>query len=326
MTMVTVLGAGAWGIGLALTSYRAGNTTLLWSPFPEEVQAIKDTGQNARVLPDIQIPKDLSVTTDITQIQQADIILSVTPAQSFREVLKAIKPHLQPSAYIVICAKGIEVATGQLLSEIQRAEMPQLPPSVLAGPNFAREVALNMPAAATIACENMTQAQLLAQSLSHEHFHLTPCQDLIGVELSSAVKNVLAIACGLALGSGLGENARAAILTLGMAELQQLGLKKGGRIETFLGFAGIGDIFLTCASPTSRNMKLGYDIGQGASLDALRKQNAPLTEGTLTVQALLKIATDLQIMMPVCAAVHQILYGKASPNDVLSQLIAHKEM
>lgn len=321
MTAVTVLGAGAWGIGLALTSHRAGNATFIWSPFPEEITAIKETRQNKRVLPDIELPHDLEVTGEIDHVQAADIILAVTPAQSFREMMKLIKPHLKPSAYVVICAKGIEVATGRLLSEVMHEEIPQLPPSVLAGPNFAREVALNMPAAATIACEHIAQAQLLAQSLSHPHFHLTPSQDLIGVELSSAVKNVLAIACGLALGAGLGENARAALLTYGMDELKALGLRKGAQIDTFLSFAGIGDIFLTCASTTSRNMKLGHDIGSGVSLETLRSQNAPLTEGTLTVQALLKIARDLQVEMPVCNAVHRILYEKSAPGPVLSELI-----
>lgn len=320
MTSVSILGAGAWGIGLALTAHRAGNKTSLWSAFEPEIENLKKHHEHTTLLPGIPIPQDIALTTDLAQAAQADIILCVTPAQALRPVLKELKPYLHSTPSLIICAKGIELGSAKLLSEVATEELPTVPSSVIGGPNFAREVALNLPAAATLASPTLEQSQFLSKALSHPCFHLYPSQDVKGVELASAVKNVLAIACGLVTGARLGENARAALITQGIAELNQLGLKKGCQLETFLGFSGIGDIVLTCTSQTSRNMKLGFDLASGKSLEQLKNEGSPLTEGAFTVKALIQMAQSLGLTMPICEAVHRILYDGKSITDEIHTL------
>lgn len=323
MTSVSILGAGAWGIGLALTAYRAGNKTSLWSPFENEVQDLKKNHEHSTLLPGIQIPKDITFSTDLATAAQADIILFATPAQALREVLRALKPQLSSSPYLIICAKGIEIDSSKLLSEVVEEELPDNLPSVIGGPNFAYEVALNLPAAATLASPYMEQSQWLSTTLSHPCFHFYPAQDVKGVELASAVKNVLAIACGLVTGARLGENARAALITQGIAELTRLGMQKGCQIETVLGFSGIGDIVLTCTSQTSRNMKFGYDLASGKSLEQLKSEGSPLTEGAFTVKALMQMAQSMGISMPICEAVYRILYEGKNIKDEINSLFRH---
>jgi glycerol-3-phosphate dehydrogenase (NAD(P)+) len=323
MTTVSILGAGAWGIGLALTSERAQNDTTLWSYFEPEIQEIKSNGENSAVLPGIKIPKSIHLTSDLKKAAKSNILLFVTPAQAFRKVLRALKPHLNPESYLIICSKGIELETNRLLSEVMEEEAPDFSACVLAGPNFAREVALNLPAAATLASDYRDQSLWLCNSLSHDRFHLNPSTDVKGVELASAVKNVLAIASGLVTGAGLGENARAAVVTYGLNELTQLSLQKGGHINTVLGFSGIGDILLTCMSATSRNMKLGLDLGSGKAIEQLKKEGSPLTEGAMTVKALIQMAQPLGQRMPVCQAVYRVLYEGSTIEKELRNLFSH---
>lgn len=320
MTSVSILGAGAWGIGLALTAYRAGNQTSLWSAFDKEIQALQKNKEHTALLPGIPIPAEIKLTTDLATAAQADIILLATPAQVLRKVLQDLKPHLKSASYLIICSKGIELESAKLLSEVLAEEIPGCLPSVIGGPNFAREIALNLPAAATLASPYQDQSQWLASTLSHPSFFFYPSQDVKGVEIASAVKNVLAIACGLVTGAQLGENARAALLTQGIAELIQIGTQKGCQLETFLGYSGIGDIVLTCTSQTSRNMKLGYDLASGKSMELLKSEGSPLTEGAFTVKALIKMAQSLGIKLPICEAVHRILYEQQNIKDEISSL------
>jgi glycerol-3-phosphate dehydrogenase (NAD(P)+) len=320
MTSVSVLGAGAWGTGLALTAFRAGNQTTLWSPFDQEIQSLKKNKEHTALLPGIPIPKDIQLTTDLASVAQADIILLATPAQVLRKVLRELRSHLKSEPYLIICSKGIELESAKLLSEVLEEEIPGCSPSVIGGPNFAREVALDLPAAATLASPYQDQSQWLASTLSHPYFFFYPSQDVKGVEIASAVKNVLAIACGLVTGAQLGENARAALITQGIAELVQIGTKKGCQLETFLGYSGVGDIVLTCTSQTSRNMKLGFDLASGKSLDLLKSEGSPLTEGAFTVKALIKMAQSLGIKLPICDAVHRVLYENKDIKDEIRSL------
>ena len=323
MTSVSLLGAGAWGIGLALTAYREGNKTSLWSAFETEIQDLKKNKEHVTLLPGIPIPSEIELITDLQIAAQADIILLATPAQALRKVLQNLRPHLKSDPYLIICAKGIELESAKLLSEVVEEEISGCTPSVIGGPNFAREIALGLPAAATIASPYQDQSQWLAGTLSHPSFFFYPSQDVKGVEIASAAKNVLAIACGLVTGAELGENARAALITQGIAELVQMGIQKGCQLETFLGYSGIGDIVLTCTSQTSRNMKLGVDLASGKSLETLKKEGSPLTEGAFTVKALMKMAHTMGINLPVCEAVHRILYEGKLIQDEIRSLFKH---
>lgn len=322
MTKVSIIGAGAWGTALALVAHRAGNQTKIWSPFAEEIDDVQKNHAH-KLLPNCPIPQDIELTTDLKTAADADVFLFVTPAQVFRSAAMNLKPFLKTNAHsIVICSKGIEIGSSLLLSEVLKEVIPSISPSVLAGPNFAHEVAQNLPAAATLANAEESQAQMLATTLSHPNYRIYPATDVLGVELASSVKNVLAIASGLVTGAGLGENARAALISRGLIELARLGLRLGCRVETFLGMAGVGDILLTCSSTTSRNMSLGFALGQGRSMAELQKEGLPLTEGVHTVRALTALAEKHHIQMPICESVHKILYAGSTIQEEMSLLLS----
>lgn len=321
MTTVTVLGAGAWGIGLALTAWRAGRDVTIWSPFEEEIDSIKKTRENARVLPGIHIPKEIKLTNNIEKAAKGNIILSVTPAQTFRDVLQKLKVHIEDTSYLVSCAKGIEVKTNSFLTDVIKQELPNFTPCVLAGPNFARDVALNMPAGAVIANEQLEQSQWLASSLSHSNFHIQPLTDVQGVEISSALKNVLAIGCGLITGAGLGENARALYLTYGIQELISFGQLLNSELETFLSPAGLGDIVLTCMSLTSRNMKYGYDFAKAQEAGASVVKDGPLAEGVMSVQTLLALKEKHNVDLRTCTFVYNVLHNNQSISEAFNTLM-----
>lgn len=321
MTTVTVLGAGAWGIGLALTAWRAGRDVTIWSPFEEEIKEIKNTRENARVLPGIHIPEDIKLTNKIEKAAKGNIILSVTPAQTFRDVLQKLKLHIEDTSYLVSCAKGIEVKTNSFLSDVIKQELPNFTPCVLAGPNFARDVALNMPAGAVIANEQLEQSQWLASSLSHSNFRIQPLTDVQGVEISSALKNVLAIGCGLITGANLGENARALYLTYGIQELISFGQLLNSELETFLSPAGLGDIVLTCMSLTSRNMKYGFDFAKAQESGATISNGGPLAEGVMSVQTLLALKEKHGVDLRTCTFVYNVLHNNQGIFEAFNALM-----
>lgn len=321
MTTVTVLGAGAWGIGLALTAARAGREVTIWSPFPEEIEGIKKTRENTRVLPGIHVPKEIKLTSDIVEAAQGNIILSVTPAQTFRSVLKQLKPHISDESYLVSCAKGIEMASNSFLTQVVQEELPSFTPCVLAGPNFARDVAMNLPAGAVIAHEQIEQSQWLASSLTHENFKVYPLTDVNGVEISSALKNVLAIGCGLITGADLGENARALYLTFGIQELIEFGQLLNSELETFLSPAGLGDIVLTCMSLTSRNMKYGYDFAKAQASKTPLAKDGPLAEGVMSVNTLLALKEKHDVPLRTCTFVYDVLHNNQNIHKAFKNLM-----
>jgi len=310
MTMlnVHVLGAGAWGIGLGLTVFRANHNVTLWSPFQEEADFIIAKRHHPKVLSDITLPQSITVTTNLSSIGTADLILCVVPAQAVRGVIQQCRPHINKDAVIISCAKGIEIATGQFLSSIITQEAPNHRVGALAGPNFAHEVALDLPAQAVLALNDLKIAQQLCQQLSHQTFHFFPGQDVTGIDLSSAFKNVLAIGSGIVTGYGLGENARAAYLTNGLKDLATLGQRMGCSASTFNSVGGIGDIMLTCLSPTSRNMSYGIQVGQRGQLNNVDAIDHPLTEGIYTVKAIQNIMNSLHLKLPSISFVEQVLY------------------
>ena len=262
---VGVIGAGAWGTALAYATAQAGRSVVLWAREPDVVQQIKTSGENGTFLPGVRLPKSVAATGDIAAAAKADALLIVVPAQHLRVSLKSIKPHVAARTPLALCAKGIERASGKLLTEILREEIADCEPAILSGPSFAKDVARGLPTAVTIAAR-MDIAQRFQATLGHATFRPYASDDVTGVALGGAAKNVYAIACGIVDGMGLGESARAALLARSFAELTRLGQALGARPETLMGLSGLGDLVLTATSVSSRNFSFGRALGQGSTL------------------------------------------------------------
>jgi glycerol-3-phosphate dehydrogenase (NAD(P)+) len=319
---ISVIGAGAWGTALALQALRAGGLTRLFARRPAQAMLLQRDRRNTDYLPGIDLPAALEISSDFATSLAADIVLYAQPAQHFRDFCQAAKPRLRPTTAIVICAKGIELGTGQLLSEIAATELPEQPVAVLSGPSFAIESALGLPTAVVIATLVPGLAERLMAALGQGAFRPYGATDPIGVEVAGATKNVLAIACGIVIGRGLGENARAALITRGLAEVTRLALAKGGRSETLMGLAGFGDLILTCCSTKSRNTSLGQELGAGRSLAQILSQRHSVAEGVTTATALRRLAADLGVEMPICHAVDQILREEVAIDAAVQTLLA----
>ncbi len=316
MISVGIVGAGAWGTALGISLASSGLHVALWG---RDVRAMAIERENRRHLPGVAFPDSLSVVQHLEAFASCQTLLIVVPAQSVRAVAVELRRHIEPSFPVVLCAKGIELASGSLLSELVSAELPDNPVAVLSGPNFAVEVAAGKPTAATLAAADEALAAALAAALSSRSLRLYHSTDVTGVELAGALKNVVAIACGVVIGRGLGENARAALMTRGLAEIARLGLRLGARAETFMSLAGLGDLALTCGSRQSRNFSLGYHIGLGSSA---AEAAGGLVEGRATAEAVLTLAARHQVAMPVAQTVHAILSGLTSVEDAVSGLMS----
>ncbi|MDH6231484.1 glycerol-3-phosphate dehydrogenase (NAD(P)+) [Mesorhizobium soli] len=313
---VTVLGGGAWGTALALTAARAGNDVRIWARDPEMVEALKQ-GKNPRYLPGITLEPALNATTDLAAaLAETDCVLVVTPAQVLRQVLAEAKPHLPAGVPLVLCAKGIERETGTLLSEIADEIVPDHPVAALSGPSFASDVSRGLPTAVVIAAREEELAAELAQRFSTESFRCYSTDDLIGVEIGGALKNVFAIAAGAVIGAGLGASAQAATVTRGFAELRRIGADFGARPETLMGLSGFGDLMLTCSSSQSRNFSYGLALGRGESLEG-----RPLAEGVATAAIAARIAQERGIRAPIITTVSQILDRAITLQEAVTALM-----
>jgi glycerol-3-phosphate dehydrogenase (NAD(P)+) len=314
---IAIVGAGAWGTALAQTAARAGREVLLVARDPTVAAAIAERHANPDYLEDVELDPAIRASADLGEVAAADAVLLAVPAQTVRTVCRA----LATSRTLVICAKGFETATGARLSEVAGEECPKSPCAVLSGPNFAREVAQGLPAAATLGCADAVLGRDLAEALSSGSFRAYWTEDVIGVEAGGSLKNVLAIAAGIVAGRGLGENARAAIVTRGLAELARLGEALGGRRDTLMGLSGLGDLVLSASSLTSRNMAFGHAIGRGADPQALRREPGALVEGVFTAGAVARLAAAHKLEMPISAAVDAILEGKLDIEQALDGLM-----
>lgn len=314
---IGVLGAGAWGTALAVVAAQAGRRVTLWTRNRALAGASPAAGE--RLVSGLSLPSGVVLTAVRAEAESADAILIAVPAQNVRGVLAELAAR--PGCPVVVCAKGIERSTGFLMTEVLAGAAADCEPAILSGPSFARDVAAGLPTAVTIAARAPI-AQRLQASLRHAAFRPYASEDLVGVALGGAAKNVYAIACGIAIGLGLGESARAALLARGFAELRRLGLALGAREETLMGLSGLGDLVLTATSPTSRNYSFGAALGQGRSLAGLRAHGAPLAEGVETAPALIARARRLAIEVPVALAVAAILDGHMTPGEALQQLMA----
>ncbi len=317
-----VIGAGAWGTALAITLARAGHEVILWAREPEVVEAIESRHENPLYLPGISLPESVHATADHDALGPCEVVLLVTPAQAVRPVIRDFAPHLREGTPVIICAKGIERDTGRFLTDVLAEEAPHLEPFVLSGPSFAMDVARGLLAAVTLAGKDIEQARALARLLSHRAFRVYSGNDPLGVQIGGALKNVLAIACGIVDGLSLGDSARAALLTRAFAELARFGRALGARVETLQGLSGLGDLVLTATSGQSRNYSLGVALGRGKSLQDILAARRAVTEGVYTARAVVRIAEEKGLDMPICQSVHAIVEGRSTPPVELERLLS----
>ncbi|TCD06922.1 NAD(P)-dependent glycerol-3-phosphate dehydrogenase [Erythrobacteraceae bacterium CFH 75059] len=319
MPAIGVLGAGAWGTALAQMLASDGSSVRLWARDPALAHAITATRRNERHLPAIVLAPQIDATAALDAVARCPVLLAVVPAQVMRSVLARLPDRPRD---LVLCSKGIERESGALMHEVARAVLPSATPAVLSGPTFAHEVAAGLPTAVTLACSGgKAQWERLSPALARPAFRPYYTDDLLGTEIAGAVKNVLAIASGLVDGLGLGQNARAAMIARGFAELLRLGEATGARRDTLTGLCGLGDLVLTCTSAASRNYSLGLALGRGETADALLGGAHALTEGAHTAPVLVTLAQAHGVELPIAAAVRDILAG-AEPRDAVDRLLA----
>lgn len=313
-----VIGGGAWGTALAQVAAVGGDEVILWARETEVVAAINATRENASFLKGVPLSDQIQATGDLGDLDACEALLVVTPAQHMRAVLFDTPVGTRP---LVLCAKGIEAGTQKLMSEVAAECCPDAAIAVLSGPTFAHEVAQGLPTAITLACEDAAIGQQLAARIAKPHFRPYVSQDVIGAEIGGAVKNVLAIACGVVDGAGLGQNARAALIARGFAEMSRFGLARGAKAETLAGLSGLGDLVLTCSSTSSRNFSLGKGLGEGQSAAALLADRKTVAEGAHTAPVLQQAAKAAGVEMPIVDAVCALL-ANVDVRDVVTSLLA----
>jgi glycerol-3-phosphate dehydrogenase (NAD(P)+) len=322
MNKIAVIGTGAWGTALSLSCLHAERDVTLYARHADFAHELQTTRYNRRYLPNIELPDSLRITADWASLNEADLVLLVTPAQKTQELSEKLRQSsLKPSTPIVICAKGIDLTHLHLLSETVRMILPN-PLAVLSGPSFARDVAQNLPSAVIVAANSLALAMEISQSLRHPHFRCYASTDMIGCQIGGALKNVLAIACGVVRGRNLGDNASAALMTRGLAEMRRFGLALGGATDTFLGLAGVGDLILTGSSQQSRNFTLGFLLGQGQSLEDILNQRHSVTEGVATSAAVHQLSQKYNLHMPICQGIYQLLHQKNSVDAIIEQILS----
>ena len=320
---IGVVGAGAWGTALAQTLAKAGRDVCLWSFEPELVSMIGTAHENRTYLPGVRLDKRIKATGDLGEVANRDALLMVVPAQFMADIARELARHLAPDTPLVICSKGIEIDSGRLLTQVLAEALPKARLAALSGPTFAIEVANGLPGAVTLACEDKELAGELAKAINHRNLRVYLSSDLIGVEVGGAIKNVLAIAAGIVEGKKLGKSAHAALITRGFAEMTRFGRALGARRETLEGLSGLGDLVLTCSSPTSRNMSFGRALGEGQSVADILAARKAVTEGMYTAIPVVRIAQHHGIEMPICEAVRNIIWGgNAGEGEELEQFPA----
>jgi glycerol-3-phosphate dehydrogenase (NAD(P)+) len=318
---IAVIGGGAWGTALALVAARAGAEVMLWARDPAIVAGINERHENAVYLPGIPLDRAIAATSELqVALDGADAALLVVPAQFMRGVLGLAKPVLPRSLPLLLCTKGIETESLRTMSELLAETAPGSAIAVLSGPSFAGEVARDLPTAVTIASHDAALAKAFTTALGTARFRPYRSADPIGVEVGGALKNVLAIACGIVEGRGLGDNARAALITRGLSEMIRLGRAKGAEAETFRGLSGLGDLVLTCTAGQSRNYTLGAALGRGMTLAAALAGRRSVVEGVATAAAVARLATRLGVEMPITAAVEGVLH-RGMPIDAMIEAL-----
>ena len=318
-----VLGAGAWGTALAI-QFSGHHDVCLWSRDPAQIAQMRTSHVNARYLPDIELPGDLQLTADLdVAVNGADLILLAAPTGAFRQLLEAITEKIGDATVLWVC-KGFESGSMRLPHQIAREVLREdVPCGVLSGPSFASEVARGLPTALTLASEH-ERALDMAGALHHQSLRVYTSSDCIGVEVGGALKNVMAIAAGISDGLGLGHNARAALISRGLAEMSRLGQALGGRAETFMGLTGMGDLILTATSDQSRNRQVGLRLARGEILDDILRDLGHVAEGVNSAREVVKLAAGLGVDMPIAQAVNQVLHQNLAPRAAVESLLSRE--
>jgi glycerol-3-phosphate dehydrogenase (NAD(P)+) len=322
MQTIGVIGAGAWGTALAQVLAKGGRDVTIWAREPDIVVSIGEKKENPTFLPGILLSKNLKSTGSLEEIAKRDILLLVSPAQHVRATLQSMKDFIRDGQPIVICAKGIELESGLLLSQVVESVVPKATVAILTGPTFASEIARGLPGAVTIAVKDKDTGKILQEAIGVKGFRPYITDDVIGAQLGSAIKNVIAIACGIVSGRKLGDSARAALLTRGVAEIARLGEAMGAQRETLLGMCGIGDMMLTCSSMQSRNYSLGMALGEGKSLDEVLGTRRAVTEGVYTAKATLELAKKYKVEMPITDAVNKFINENVPIEKVIEEMLS----
>lgn len=316
MLNVSIVGLGAWGSAIGMTAHRAGSSVTLIG-LKAEVEHVKTKGF-VPFFPDVPFPPEIRVENSQDSLANADIVIYAVPAQLLRVCLKETK-NLPADVPVLIASKGIEESTGCLMSEVVADILPN-PVAILSGPNFASEIMRNKPAATTIGCQDLIVGQRIVKALAHQNFRPYLNKDVIGVQIGGAIKNVLAIACGMVRARGLGENALASLITRGLHEIKTFGIAKGAAESTFLGLSGVGDVVLTCMSAQSRNFQFGVEIAQQEHVN-IESLSRTTVEGFYTAKALHQVMERLNIQMPVCTMVYEVLYKNIKIDTAMEALL-----
>jgi glycerol-3-phosphate dehydrogenase (NAD(P)+) len=322
MTKAGVIGGGAWGTALAQVCARAGLETTLWAREADVVASVNTRHENTSFLPGIELDPGIRATGDFADLAGSDLVLAVAPAQHLRSTLTAFAPHVHEGLQILLCSKGVEQGTLKLMTEVLAETIPRAAPAVLSGPSFAGEVARGLPTAVTLACPDEDCARDLSELIATPTFRPYFATDMIGAEAGGAVKNVLAIACGIVEGRGLGRSAHAALITRGFSELTRIAVALGGEAATVAGLCGLGDLVLTCSSPQSRNMSVGLALGRGQTLEEALAGKLSVAEGVASAPAVRQLAAKLGVDVPICEAVAAILAGEADVDDAIRGLLS----
>jgi len=318
---IGVIGGGAWGTALAQAFSAGGRDVTIWARESEVVEAVNTNHENTVFLPGIPLDSNLTATESLSEAISKDITLLVTPAQHMRSALQSMKDEIAEGQTLVICSKGIELESGLLLSQVAEEEVPHANIAVLTGPTFASEIASLLPCAVTIAAKDENVARNLQEALGVKHFRPYVTADVIGTQLAGAIKNVIAIACGIVYGRQLGESARAALLTRGVAEIARLGSAMGAQPETLLGMCGIGDLTLTASSLQSRNFSFGAAIGEGKTMEKILGTRNAVTEGVHTAKATLDLAQKHNVDMPITETIYKCLHEGLPVDDAIEELL-----
>ena len=324
---VAVLGAGSWGTALAVQAARNGLQTTLWGRDATQIAQLRATRRNARYLPDLELPPALEYSDDLAAcVAAADLVLVVVPSHAFPELLRELAPHLRADAGLAWATKGFEPGSGRFLHEVAEELLrPGTPLALVTGPSFAREVALGLPTAVTVHSEDEAFAQLVANALHGPTFRAYTGDDMLGAELGGAMKNVLAVATGVADGMELGLNARAGLITRGLNEMLRLNAALGGKAETLMGLAGLGDLVLTCTGDLSRNRRLGLALGRGQSLQDAVAAIGQVVESVQTADEVMRLARRHGLDLPISALVQRMLHGEITPQDGVKLLLAREQ-
>ncbi|HEX7815575.1 NAD(P)H-dependent glycerol-3-phosphate dehydrogenase [Dyella sp.] len=323
---LAVLGAGSWGTALAALAARNGVPTRLWGRDAQALAAMAATRRNARYLPDLDLPAELNYEGDLAAaLRGAQVVLIVVPSHAFAAMLDDIAPLLAPEASIAWATKGFEPGTGRFLHELVAEKLPGRPAAVVTGPSFAREVAAGLPSAVTVHSEDDGFAHRVANLLHAPNLRAYSGSDVLGAELGGAMKNVLAVATGVADGMELGLNARAGLITRGMNEMLRLGVALGARPETLMGLSGLGDLVLTCTGDLSRNRRLGLALGRGKGIDEAVREIGQVVESVLTADEVVRLAAKHGLELPISSGVHAVLHGEVTPVEGLKALMAREQ-